>query len=60
MKLNSNELHFVRHNISLKTTPSAPSKLPTATSLNNNIMFNLRGRLQRCETTKSRETNRKK
>jgi hypothetical protein len=24
------------HNISLKTTPSAPSKLPTATSLNNN------------------------
>jgi len=33
------------HNISLKTTPSAPSKLPTATSLNNNIMFNLRGRL---------------
>jgi hypothetical protein len=24
-------------NISLKTTPSAPSKLPTATSLNNNI-----------------------
>ena len=29
-----------RHNISLKTTPSAPSKLPTATSLNNNIKLN--------------------
>jgi hypothetical protein len=28
------------HNISLKTTPSAPSKLPTATSLNNNIRRN--------------------
>lgn len=27
-------------NISLKTTPSAPSKLPTATSLNNNIKLN--------------------
>jgi hypothetical protein len=29
-------------NISLKTTPSAPSKLPTATSLNNNIKRNMR------------------
>jgi hypothetical protein len=28
------------HNISLKTTPTAPSKLPTATSLNNNINRN--------------------
>jgi hypothetical protein len=30
------------HNISLKTTPSAPSKLPTATSLNNNIKSDLK------------------
>jgi hypothetical protein len=28
------------HNISLKTTPLAPSKLPSATSLNNNIKSN--------------------
>lgn len=32
-------------NISLKTTPLAPSKLPTATSLNNNIQSDQRGLL---------------
>ena len=34
------------HNISLKTTLSAPSKLPTATSLNNNIKSNRKELLQ--------------
>jgi len=42
LKLNSNELHFVRHNISLKDNSKELSQISSndETSLNNNIIRN--------------------
>jgi len=49
LKLNSNELHFVGHNISLKDNSNELSQISSndETSLNNNIKRNLREGLTR-------------